>query len=128
MTERKKNLLVNLAVGAALSVLVFALGMARAYGLWRSLSDAFFVAAVMLLGVGGIRAVAGRGAFDVLGYGLKYTVGLVFPSVWGDDGKQDLLQYRDKKAASRKSPKGQLLAGGVYLALAALALAVYEMA
>ena len=88
--------------------------------------DGFFVAAVMLLGVGTIRAVSNRGAFDVAGYGLRIAIELALPVLRREE-KEDIHQYRERKEAERKSPAGLLLAGAVYLVLSLAALAVYEL-
>ncbi|MCM1236219.1 MAG: DUF3899 domain-containing protein [Ruminococcus flavefaciens] len=126
MSEKRKAFLTSLAAGAILAAAVCALNVSRGYGLSRSVCDGFFVAAVMLLGVGAIRAINNRGAFDVAGYGLRMAVELVLPVLKREE-KEDIHQYRERKEAERKSPAGLLLAGAVYLVLSLAALGVYEM-
>lgn len=125
MSGKRRGLLTCLAAGAALAAAVCALNVSRDYGWSRSVCDGFFVAAVMLLGLGIIRAVCNRGAFDVAGYGLHMAIELVLPALRREE-KEDIHQYRERKAAERKSPAGLILSGAVYLVLSMAALAVYE--
>lgn len=125
MSGKRKRLLTCLAAGAVLAAAVCALNVNRGYGWSRSVCDGFFVAAVILLGLGVIRAVCNRGAFDVAGYGLRMAVELALPALRREE-KEDIHQYRERKEAERKSPAGLLLAGAVYFVLSLAALAVYE--
>lgn len=126
MSGKIRGLLTCLAAGAVLAAAVCALNVGRGYGWSRSVCDGFFVAAVMLLGVGSIRAVGNRGAFDVAGYGLHMAVELALPVLRREE-KEDIHQYRKRKEAKRKSPAGLLGAGAVYLVLSLAALVVYEL-
>lgn len=126
-----------LAAGAAIAAAVCALNVSRDYGWIRSVCDGLFVASVMLLGAGGIRAVGNRGAFDVAGYGLRTVLELVLPLLrltdkghsgeTGEHSAEDIHQYRARREAQRRSPAGLLLAGGVYFILSLAALVVYEV-
>lgn len=126
MSEKKKGFLTCLAVGAVLAAAVCALNVSRDYGWSRSICDGLFVAAVMLLGVGSIRSINNRGAFDVAGYGLRMAVELAIPALRREE-KEDIHQYRERKEGERKSPAGLLLAGVVYLVLSLGALVIYEL-
>lgn len=126
MSEKKKGFLTCLTAGAILAAAVCALNVSRDYGWSRSVCDGLFVAAVMLLGVGSIRFIYNRGAFDVAGYGLRLAVELAIPALRREE-KEDIHQYRERKGAERKSPAGLLLAGAVYFVLSFAALAVYEL-
>ena len=126
MSGKRKGLLTCLVVGAVLAAAVCAMNVDRGYGWSRSVCDGFFVAAVMLLGMGSIRAVSNQGVFDVAGYGLRIAVELVLPVLRREE-KEGIHQYRERKEAERKSPAGLLLAGAVYLVLSLAALAVYEL-
>lgn len=126
MSGKRKEFLICLTAGAVLAAAVCALNVSRDYGWSRSVCDGLFVAAVMLLGVGIIRAVYNRGAFDVAGYGLRKAAELAIPALRREE-KEDIQQYRERKKAERKSPAGLLMAGTVYLVLALAALAVYEV-
>ena len=127
MSEKLRNYLIQLGVGAAVSVAVFALNLSREYGVPRSLCDGLFVAAVFLLGIGGLKAARNKGTFDVAGYGIRHVVDITIPSLRREE-KEDLRQYQERKALERKSSASMLLAGLTYLALAGVALVIYEMA
>ena len=103
---------------------VYRLSAGRGYPLLHSLCDGFFVAAVLLLGVGGLRALRNRGAFDVAGYGISSAVRVTFPFL-GNGEREDIMEYRRRKAEKRRSAGGLLLAGAVYLVLSLITLGVY---
>ena len=126
MKVQKNALLSSLALGAAVAVAVCALNMSREYGWARSVCDGAFVAAVLLLGMGSLRLARNKGTFDVAGYGLKYAIELALP-VLRHGEKEDLYQYRERKAQERKPSTEMLLAGAVFLAASFVALAVYEI-
>ena len=127
MSGRVRDFLINLASGAVISAAVFALNLSRGYDALRCVCDGLFVASVLLLGVGGIKAARNKGTFDVAGFGLRHVVNISVPALRrGED--EDIQQYRERKALERKSSVGLLLAGGAYLALSLIALAVYQMA
>lgn len=69
----------SLAAGAVISAAVCALNVSRDYGWSRSVCDGLFVASVMLLGTGAIRAASNQGAFDVAGYGLHTVLEMTMP-------------------------------------------------
>ena len=127
MSAKVRDFLLNLAVGAAVAASVFALNLSREYGVLRCICDGFFVAAVLLLGIGGIKAARNKGSFDVAGFGLRHVVDMTIPALRRGE-KEDMQQYRERKALERKSSVGLLLAGGVYLVLSVIALIVYELA
>ena len=127
MSVRVREFLINLAVGAVITGAVFALNLSREYGVLRCICDGFFVAAVLLLGIGGIKAARNKGSFDVAGFGLRHVVDMTIPALRRGE-KEDMQQYRERKALERKSSVGLLLAGGVYLVLSVIALIVYELA
>lgn len=126
MSGRKRGLLTCLTAGAIIAAVVCAMNVSRDYGWSRSVCDGLFVAAVILLGLGTIRAVCNRGAFDVAGYGLRMAVELALPALRREQ-KENIHQYRERKEAERRSSAGLLLAGTVYLVLSLVALAVYEL-
>ena len=127
MSDRVRELLIYLAVGAVIAAAVLALNLSREYGVLRSLCDGLFVAAVLLLGIGGIKAIRNSGSFDVAGFGLRHVVDITVPALRRGE-QEDMQQYRERKALERQSSAGLLLAGGVYLALSLVALVIYELA
>lgn len=126
MNEKYKAFLVNLASGAVVAALVYWLNTGRGYPLLHSLCDGFFVAAVMLLGVGGLKFVRNKGVFDVAGFGFSSAVKLAFPFL-GDNKEEDIHGYRERKAQERKGAGGLLAAGVVYMVLSVLTLCLYYM-
>ena len=125
MSQKKKDFLLDLLVGAVIAVAVFSLNMSRDYGFTRSLCDGLFVAAGMLLGIGGIKGVRNKGAFDVVGYGVKSALETALPVLRRGE-KEDIHQYVQRKASQRTSSRGLLLAGAVYFVLSLVALAIYH--
>ena len=127
MSAKVWDFLLNLAIGAVVAAAVFALNLSREYGVLRCVCDGFFVAAVLLLGIGSIKAVRNKGGFDVAGFGLRHVVDITIPALRRGE-KEDMQQYRERKALERKSSVGLLLAGGAYLVLSVITLIVYELA
>lgn len=127
MSEKVRDFLVNLVTGGVIAVAVFFLNLSREYGVLRCVCDGLFVAAVFLLGIGGIKAARNKGSFDVAGFGLRSVVDMAIPALRREE-KETMEQYQERKALERKSSVGLLLAGVAYLALSLVALAVYEIA
>ncbi len=126
MKLRKKPLISSFAVGAVVTVLVFALDRVRDYGALHSLCDGFFVASVILLGVGGLKLARNKGSFDLAAYGISNVFLTAFPMLRQRE-KETPLEYVERKREERKPAAEMLLAGAVYLAAALAALAAYEM-
>lgn len=125
MSERKKDFLLNLAVGGVLAVVMLIVELARGRDILTSLCNCFSVPAVFLLGIGGIKGIRNKGAFDVMGFGLKSTVETFIPMLRKNE-KETFMDYRERKEASRRSSRGLLMAGAVYLAISVVLLIVYE--
>ena len=126
MSDKCKEFLSHLILGAVITVSVYFLSAGRGYPVLHSLCDGFFVAAVLLLGVGGLRAIRNKGAFDVAGYGLSSAVLTAFPFLRGDKD-EDIIEYRQRKTEKRKGAWGLLVAGAVYLMLSIIVLFLYYM-
>lgn len=125
MSENRKSFLADLILGILVALLVFLLNREQEYSLTHQLCDCCFVAAVVLLGSGGIRFCASRGAMDMLGYGFK-TVGEMFTKAGRLDGPdEDYFDYVQRKSKERKPFGHYLAAGAVYLVLAVLFLVLY---
>lgn len=125
MSERKKDFLLNLAAGGVLAVVMLIIELARGRDILTSLCNCFSVPAVFLLGIGGIKGIRNKGAFDVMGFGLKSTVETFIPMLRKNE-KETFMDYRERKESSRRSSRGLLLAGAVYLAISVVLLIVYE--
>ena len=124
MSDKCKEFLSHLILGAVITVSVYLLSAGRGYPVLHSLCDGFFVAATLLLGIGGLRAIRNKGAFDVAGYGLSSAVHTAFPFLRGDQD-EDIMGYLQRKAEKRKGAGGLLAAGAVYLALSLIILTLY---
>ena len=109
------DFLTHLAAGAIIAAAVFFMNQGRGYPTIQCLCDGCFVAAVFLLGIGGIRAAGNQGTFDVMGFGLRTVVNTALPVLNWE--KETMEQYRERKARERKTPAGLLQAGAVYLIL-----------
>ncbi len=115
----------NLIAGAAVAVLVFFLGNSRGYTLLRCLSDACFVAAVLLMGTAGIKAAVNDGFFDTVGYSVSSFFGVHFG---GPKYKnEDIMEYKERKVEKRRPALNIMLAGLCYLILAVLFLILYSI-
>ena len=120
MSENRKSFLADLILGLLIAILVFLLNKEMEYSLTHKLCDGCFVAAVVLLGTGGIRFCNSRGAMDMLSYGFK-TVGEMFTKAGRLDGPdEDYFGYVQRKSKERKPFAHYLVAGLIYLVLAAI--------
>lgn len=134
MTDSRKHFLISLAYGAVIAVLAFVVSYSQRESFifdndsvdifLHCLCDGLFVAAVMLLGTGVLKAIRNQGVFDVMGFGMKSVIEWTIPMLRREE-KEDLQAYRERKEASRKSARSMLLAGAAYLMLSAVCLPVY---
>jgi hypothetical protein len=127
MTENRRALALNVLLGFIIAAAVVAIEYSYGYTLLRLLSDGFFTSTVLLLGMGGLTAARNAGMFDIMGFSVRSIVGIVIPgSRIGDphDG-ETLLEYKERKAENRKSPKSMLLAGLVHAAIMVVVLTIY---
>ncbi len=113
----------DLITGAALAVLVFLLGRYRGYGLLRCLCDAFFVPAVLLIGIAGIMLARNAGTFDTMGYSVRFTFFNHFPGAKYKD--ETIYEYIERKEKTRKSSVNPFLAGVVFFVPSVVFLILY---
>lgn len=95
---------------------------AAAYG---KLSDACFLTAVLLAGIGGLSYMASEGFYDIMGYGVK-TVWNLFRT-----GKPlgDFGDYKEEKAKERRPWKKEaLFVGLAFLLLSGIFFLLYRIA
>lgn len=128
MTNLKKGIIIHLCIGAAIVIGVIVLNWQYEY-LWSHLlCDGFFVAAVVLLGFGGLKFTRNQGMFDMLMYSVSSTFQIHYPFAKMDSPLQErqetFLDYKERKRAKRKSAAELLWAGLVYLVLALIFLVV----
>lgn len=127
MTENRRALALNVLFGFVIAAAVVSIEYGYGFTLLRLLTDGFFVSTLMLLGFGGITAARNAGMFDIMGYSVRSFIGIVIPgSRVGDphDG-ETLLEYKERKAENRKSPKTMLQAGLIHGLIMAVVLVIY---
>ena len=119
MKEKLKLIIIWLVLGLALSALAVAMSWNQGYSWSHLLCDGFFFAAVMLLGMGGLKFFRNRGAFDMMSYSISSVFQLYNPfAKLGKGEQEEFADYKERKEAQRKSPSDLLWAGLVYLVLA----------
>ncbi len=114
---KKSEFIKALITGTVIAVPVFMLGYSRGYAITRALSDAFFVPAVLLLGIAGIMLARNDGQFDTMGYSIRYALINHIPAL-GE--KEDIMDYKERKMKNRKSPLNIFLAGLIFLVIAVI--------
>lgn len=125
---KSKDFLIPLVFGAVIMVGVCALQVSRQKGAVYALCDGAFVAGILLLCMAGLRFASVQGTFDIFGYGISHLFVTRWPglSTMTDDHRDEsFADYRFRKQKGRKSPVGQLMAGAVYMVLAAILLLIY---
>lgn len=124
MTEQRKTLFTDLAIGLALCIAVVAGNWSSGFPLFHLLCDGFFAAAVLLLGSGLLTFCGNQGAFDMMGYGVRSVVGLVVRSF---EPKTDYFTYCREKHEEKKPCGHLLIAGLIHLALSAVCMVIYSV-
>ena len=125
MKRKRKAFIIDLIVGAVVTGAVTALDLSREYGIVQGLCDGCFVAAVVLLGMGGIGYVRNQGFFDLMGYGVKSIFFLHLPGSGNAKQEETFQEYRERKQGERKSVADLLWAGLIFLMASLLLLALY---
>ena len=124
MNRRKwVDYLINGVVALVIALLIaFGRGLStaqRAAENFSDLSDGFFVAGGMMIGVGLLSLIATTGFFDIFSYGMKTLVSHFKPSSYMEDtGKY--YDYKMARAEKRKKP----LRASLYVGLACIALSL----
>ena len=129
MSEKLKGFLIFLVVGLVIAIAVIIANWRLTQPVTQRLSDGFFVAGVLLIGMGGLKYVRNQGFFDMASYGITAAFHTAFPGTRSnsplDQREEDFLSYKERKKAERKPATEILLAGAAYLALAAIMLVIY---
>lgn len=122
MTDKKKGILIHLGIGAVIAVAVAFLDWYRGYPVTHMLCDGFFVAAVVLLGFGGLKFTRNEGVFDMLTYSVSSVFQIHYPFTKMnsplEERQESFLDYKERKRAKRKPASELLWSGLVYLILA----------
>lgn len=129
MREKKKGIFFHICTGAVIVVAVGLLGWSRGHSVLRLLCDSCFVAAVLLLGGGGLMFARNQGTFDMMTYSLKTVFHLHYPfskmNSPLEEREEDFVEYKERKREKRKSSAELLWAGLVYLIASLVFLVVY---
>lgn len=132
MSEKRKGILIHICLGAVIAAAVAALGMSKGYPVLHRLCDGCFVAAVLLLGSGGLKFARNQGTFDIMTYSLKAAFHLHFPfskmNSPLEEKEEDFADYKERKRAKRKSSAELLWAGLLYLAASVVFFVLYLLA
>lgn len=130
MAESTKKLLVDLGLGLAIAIAAafwFELFQAATLrDVLRILSDCFFLPAVILLASGGLTWTKNGGVWDGIGFTFKTAVSRVRKTY--DEERVTFAEYREEREKKSSSPRSSLIAGAIYLAIALVLLAAYNMA
>jgi hypothetical protein len=127
MKEKLKAMLPDLGIGCAAMMLSVFLNRNLGYSLPHLLCDGFFVAAVVLLGSGGLAFCSAKGGLDMLGYGVSSLFNMFLHAGRKDAREEDYYTYVQRKAENRKPYAHTLMAGLCYLVLAVIFLVIYQM-
>ena len=119
----------HVCTGAVIATAVAILGWTRGHSVLRLLCDGCFVAAVVLLGSGGLKFARNQGTFDMMTYSLKSVFHLHYPfskmNSPLEEREEDFVDYKERKRVTRKSSAELLWAGLFYLIAAVLFLVIY---
>ena len=124
MSEKRKSILICLIIGAVICALVVAINWKMEQHILRRLSDCTFVAAVMLLGSGGLKFARNQGTFDIMSYGLKSAFQIHFPFSKMDKPlsarQESFADYKERKRQKRKGASDLFWAGLVSIVFTVL--------
>jgi len=121
----KKKFFANLITGFVIAIAVCFIGWASERSLIHKLCDGCFVAAVVLLGVGGLKFARNAGTFDIMAYGLSSALHMMLPWLQGEKKDADFAAYKERVRETRKPARDLLLPGVIYLGLAMVFLFIY---
>ena len=129
MTDKQKSYLMDAVTGALIVAYVVFVNRGSGHSIFHLLCDGCFVAAVLLLGVGGIMFCRKKGAFDIFGYGMKTALGLLVPgaSLMDNGEREDYFTYCERKASERKPHHQPMLVGVCYLVLSLVFMVIYTV-
>lgn len=129
MSKKQKDILLYSGVGAVIAVAAAILGYLRGDSVLRFLCDGCFVAAVLLLGSGGLKFARNQGTFDMMAYSLKTVFHLHYPfskmNSPLEEREEDFVHYTERKRSQRKPAAELLWAGLIYLVASVVFLVIY---
>ena len=128
---KRRSFWIALGVGAVIALAVALLNRSSEAGPLRLICDGCFVAGILVGGAGCLMLAGNEGVFDIFGFGVSFVLNLHWSGLFHMPEERRRESYADYKARKRSSPSapgGVLLAGGIYLLLAAVLLAAYYLA
>ena len=94
---------------------------------WRIICDDLFIPGALLTSFGLLLFAAGGGVFDMLKFGVIKAYSVLMPKKKRDDLPKTFYDFKQEREAKERAKTGHLLVVGiVFLALAALALVMYN--
>ncbi len=127
---KRRSFYIALAVGAAIALAVCLLNRSSGSSFLRLACDGCFAAGVLVGGAGCLMLAGNEGVFDIFGFGISFVLNTHWSGIFHMPEERRRESYADYKARKREKPSapgGVLLAGGIYLLLAALLLVFYTM-
>ncbi len=127
----KKRIVVNLITGLIVCAALFAYETASedlSYTIIHRLCDASFVAAVLLMGVGGLKFCRNGGTFDIMSFGIKSVVDVTYPWLFHhprENHGEKFVDYKERKRGERRGASDLLISGAVFLAAAIIFLIIW---
>lgn len=129
MKERKRPWLkwvITLGIGLLIALVFIAAnhgfaGTLSTLDMAKVLSDGFFVSGVLVGGVGMMIFVAGKGSFDILAYGVKAAIRIIFKR---DEG-ESYYDYKQRKAEKVTPCAHMILVGALMIILSLIFVGVF---
>ena len=128
MQQKKKDFVTGICIGLGIITVLLVTNPQQTESWIFRLCDGFFVAAVMVLGFGGLMHARNQGIFDMMEYSVSSVFRLKFPGFSigrAREDEEDFIAFRDRKAKVRRSASGFLISGSIYLVLSILFLILY---
>lgn len=94
--------------------------------IWRIISDACYLAGVLIFGSGVLVWVSNEGAFHMMSYGVKKVVNLFRKEENKSSMEKTYFEYHLAMQDEKKHVKPILLVGGIYLILAIISTIIYS--
>ncbi len=125
---KSKSFLISMIIATVIAVGVSILNHTQGKSFSELLCNACFVAGMLVGGFGCLMLAGNEGVFDIFGYGISFMAKIHWPGLGAlspEHRGESYADYKERKRTKRKSPAGILLAGGIYLVLAAVLLGIY---
>ena len=128
MTVKRKDLIVDFVLGLLVVTFCYLNPQNPDTTVIHRMLDGCFVAGTLLCGAGVILFCSSKGAFNILGYGLKFGLNLILPvgkNPWMADGEREsYYDYCVRKSEEQSKTFLHLLITGAVFMLASLVLLI----